>query len=174
MAKAREYIPPHTCEFFVPGIPRPGGSKVSHAVYANGGRPVTKNGRIVTVTRETCKHTAGWRAAVAAAAVEHMKNRPRLFSGNPIAAHFTFYFLRPKSHYFTGKNAGKLRPDAPGVPIVRPDITKLIRSTEDALIGIVYRDDSEIVMQIGLKMYGEEAGCRICITEMVQHKEENQ
>ena len=57
-----------------------------------------------------------------------------------------FTFVRPKSHYRTGRNAHLLRDDAPTRPATIPDLSKLARSTEDALkdAGVI-RDDSLIV-----------------------------
>jgi Holliday junction resolvase RusA-like endonuclease len=55
-----------------------------------------------------------------------------------------FRMPRPKAHY---KASGEIKADAPWFPIVRPDLTKLLRSTEDAMTGIVWHDDSQIVEQ---------------------------
>ncbi len=55
-----------------------------------------------------------------------------------------FTFARPKSHYRSGKNAHLLRDDAPSAPANHsgPDLSKLARSTEDALTDAgVWVDD---------------------------------
>ena len=57
----------------------------------------------------------------------------------------TFYVPRPKGHYKTGKNADVLRDNAPTFPLKKPDVLKLARSTEDAMTGIVWDDDSSSV-----------------------------
>jgi Holliday junction resolvase RusA-like endonuclease len=70
-------------------------------------------------------------------------------------------FPRPKGHYKGGKYGTALKANAPPFPTVRPDATKLIRPAEDALKGILWRDDSQIVTQAATKRYGDQAGCRI-------------
>jgi Holliday junction resolvase RusA-like endonuclease len=39
--------------------------------------------------------------------------------------------------------------------VTRPDVLKLARAAEDALTGIVWRDDSQIVHETLAKVYGE-------------------
>ena len=127
-------------EFQVHGKPKPGGSK--KAFY------IKKLNR--TVVTEACKNQ-DWKNAVAAAGIQAMQDH-KIFD-EPLDVQFLFRFDRPKSHFGTGKNAKKLKPSAPEYPAVRPDTTKLIRSTEDALTGIVWKDDSLIVFQHGTKGY---------------------
>ena len=81
----------------------------------------------------------------------------------PLAVDITFVFVRSKSHFGTGKNAGKLKISAPMYPAKRPDIEKLARSTNDALTGLVWKDDSQIVRLTLQKIYGERSGAQITI-----------
>jgi crossover junction endodeoxyribonuclease RusA len=81
----------------------------------------------------------------------------------PLFVAFTFFQLRPRNHFGTGKNAAILKPSAPRFPAVKPDTTKLIRAAEDALKSICWVDDSQIVHQIGRKVYGDRPGLRIII-----------
>ena len=46
-------------------------------------------------------------------------------------------------------------------PSVKPDLDKLIRSCLDALTGIAYDDDGQVVEIFTRKMYGSEAGLAI-------------
>lgn len=85
-----------------------------------------------------------------------------------LALEATFYEPRPKAHYGTGKNAHVLKATAPMFPTKVPDTTKLVRGIEDAMTGIVYRDDSQIVEQHNRKMYGEPARCEITVRRMAQ------
>lgn len=117
--------------FFVPGIPAPGGSK----------RHIGR-GRII----EDCKRTPAWRQAVAFAAMEA---RCQPLEG-PLTLTVYFAMPRPRGHF---NKAGKLKPSAPMYPTVRPDCTKLLRSTEDALLGICWNDDAQIVTQTVRKIY---------------------
>ena len=77
----------------------------------------------------------------------------------PLAVEFLFQVPRPQGHF--GKR-GLLR-SAPAFPTVRPDVLKLARAVEDALTGVLYRDDSQIVDELLLKRYGERARLRVTI-----------
>ena len=136
--------PKQMIDFWVPGIPQPGGSKKG---FYNPKLGFTK---IVDTNEAKVKP---WRATVSQAAID---SGAALLDG-PLRVRFDFVFPRPKGHF--GKRG--LKVNAPPFHSVRPDATKLIRSTEDALKGILWRDDSQIVTQAATKRYGEQAGCRI-------------
>jgi crossover junction endodeoxyribonuclease RusA len=123
----------------VAGRPAPQGSK----------RHVGKG-----VMVESSKHVAPWRDAVRASAVAEMAKAecPRFVGA--VRVSMVFYFDRPQSHYRTGKHAGVLRDDAPSAPATIPDLSKLIRSTEDALTDAgVWEDDARVVEYIAHKAY---------------------
>ena len=143
-------------EFFVPGVPRPGGSKT--AGYNR------KTGK--SFVREAGKHTADWRAVVSLAASEAMGDRP-LLTG-PLRLDINFYFERPKNHYRTrnGLISDVVKLSAPVYKITMPDRTKLTRSTEDAMTKIVWRDDAQVCDGRLVKRYGEKPGALIIITEL--------
>jgi Holliday junction resolvase RusA-like endonuclease len=63
-----------------------------------------------------------------------------------------FRLPRPKGHY--GRRG--LRPSAPAYPNVMPDLDKLARAILDALTGIVWRDDAQVVRLDVEKIYHEE------------------
>lgn len=64
----------------------------------------------------------------------------------PLVVRMVFTAARPKSHFRTGRNAHLLRDNAPARPAGIPDLSKLIRSTEDALTAAgVWRDDARVV-----------------------------
>lgn len=75
----------------------------------------------------------------------------------PLRLVAVFYRPRPAGHFGSGKNNGVLKASAPPYPDTRPDTTKLLRGVEDALIGIFYRDDAQIVVQEVSKVWGEPA-----------------
>ena len=79
----------------------------------------------------------------------------------PLSLHATFYRPRPASHFGSGRNAGVLKTSAPAYPATRPDTTKLLRAVEDALQGVLYRDDAQIVEQHVSKQWGDPARCEI-------------
>ena len=127
--------------FFVSGTPRPGGSKTI-------GR--TASGELF-LRDAGGKGNAIWRRAVREAARHAMDGRPVLTGPLSLAVHF--WLPRPKSHFGTGKHACRLKPGAPVSHVIAPDATKLLRSTEDALTGIVWVDDSQVVTQLATKNY---------------------
>lgn len=142
-------------DIFVPGVPRPGGSK-------SGSK--SKTGKIAIY--DAGKHTKEWRAIVAMVASEAMKDK-KLLVNIPVRLNITFVMPRPKSHYRTGNFAGILKHNAPYWHTKKPDATKLLRSTEDALTGIIWQDDAQVVYQSISKVYGLKPGANIIISEQV-------
>jgi Holliday junction resolvase RusA-like endonuclease len=137
--------------FWVPGIPQPGGSKRGFFNH--------KTGHVIIT--EDAKRSKDWRASVSQAASQVAKEMLTV----PLKVRFDFVFPRPKGHFGTGKNAGVLRKTAPAFPAGRPDVLKCSRSTEDALTGILWRDDSQIVTEMLTKRYGDQAGAWIRVRE---------
>jgi len=123
----------------VAGLPAPQGSK----------RHV---GRGVMV--ESSKKVKPWRDAVRGEAAAAMLAQGLARFDGPLQLIVTFYFPRPASHYGTGRNAGVLKASAPAAPAVMPDLSKLVRSTEDALTDAgVWADDSRVVLVEARKRY---------------------
>lgn len=139
--------------FRVFGVPRPGGSK-SGMFNRNTGK---------VMIFDSNKRVASWKRLVKKAAKAAYKGP--LLDG-ALRVKVKFYAVRPKSHYGTGRNAGKLKSSAPKYPVVKPDATKLWRSTEDAITGAIWKDDARIVDQYVCKRYGKRAGCKIIISEV--------
>lgn len=140
--------------FDVFGTPAPGGSKNAFRHR--------HTGRIVVVDAGG-KRTKDWRAAVAAAGRIAMNGRGILQP--PLVLTVMFRMPRPKSHL---TSSGKLRRTSPVLPVSRPDLTKLLRSTEDALTGIVWADDSHISEQFVARMYAhpnDQPGARITVSQ---------
>jgi Holliday junction resolvase RusA-like endonuclease len=122
----------------VHGVPGPQGSKTFK------GRAQSGKGIMV----ESSKKVRPWREAVKAAALDKYPDHPLL--DTPLSVGFTFYLARPACHFGTGRNAGILKPSAPLWPSATgsttPDLTKLARSTEDALTDAgIWRDDARVV-----------------------------
>lgn len=127
--------------FFVEGVPAPQGSK-DHV----------GNGRMV----ESSKRLKPWRATVRAAARAAWEGEP--YAG-PVSVDVTFRFLRPKSHYGTGRNAAILKGSAPSHHAYRPDVDKLARAILDALTGVAWSDDSQVVAVHACKRWTD--GCEV-------------
>lgn len=136
-------------------VPAPGGSKTMG---------FRKDGS--AFFRPASKKTTPWRKDVAKAAAQQYSGP--LLAG-PVWMEYTFLFPRPKHHYGTGKNAATLKAKAPYWHTIKPDLTKIIRSTEDALTGIVLQDDCLVCSRNEEKRYcaeGEQPGVIITIAPL--------
>ena len=136
--------------FTVYGIAQPAGSKKA---FHN-----AKTGRTVVV--DDAKGSRSWKTTVSEAALPHLPREPLT---GPLAVSMLFYFPRPKGHYGSGRNAEKVKASAPEWPAVKPDTTKLFRAVEDALSGLVWRDDAQVVHQVAAKRYGHPARCEVSV-----------
>lgn len=138
------------------GTPAPQGSKRAF---------VGKSGR-AHVIESSHDRVKSWRQAVLDAALDEAW--PQL--AGPLQASVTFFIRRPKSHYRTGRNAHLLRDSAPAWPYGKPDLSKLIRSTEDALTdSAIWADDAQVVSYATLaKEWADHRppGARIAITAL--------
>ena len=160
-----------TLSFFCHGKPAPGGSKTVFPVWKSNGRGgwelVLKwmNGRpwpIFRITDDAGKGNKTWRAAVAAQARAWMQSALPVECG--VKVEFIFFLKRPQSHFRTGKFSHILRDDAPKYHLHAPDALKFARSTEDALTGIVWKDDATNVRICSEKRYcgpEDKEGCAI-------------
>jgi len=145
--------------FFVPGIPVPGGSKRAFMMHRKGCPAGRKHNPgachcrpFTTVVDAAGQANKDWRTAVVKFAYEaaHEYGGILPMFSAAISVEFTFWLPRPKGHY----NAkGQLLPSAPEYPTTRPDVLKLARAVEDALTGIIWTDDSLIVHEILEKDY---------------------
>jgi Holliday junction resolvase RusA-like endonuclease len=127
------------------GTPAPKGS----------GRAMMVGGRAVHVPSGSgvnARKLRSWDTAVreAAAACIGLATAPP-FIGVPLRVTIVFRLTRPAGHW----GARGLKPKAPPYPTTKPDLSKLVRSTEDTLTGIVFDDDSRIVSEVLDKVYAE-------------------
>jgi Holliday junction resolvase RusA-like endonuclease len=127
----------------VHGLPAPQGSKSFKGRGTNGKGVMVESSKNVKPWRQDVKH---------AALAEIDRIEPNLWRplDGPLAVAMTFTFVRPKGHWRTGRNAHLLRDTAPARPAGRPDLSKLARSTEDALTGVIWTDDARIVEYLTL------------------------
>lgn len=133
-----------TLRFFVPGVPAAQGSK-KHV------------GKGIMV--ESSAALRPWRDSVTWHARDALAGRPPIPRGTPVSVYLQFQFRRPASHYGTGRNADKLRGDAPLWVAKKPDADKLARAVLDALTAAgVWVDDSQAVHLTVDKLYVETAG----------------
>lgn len=114
-------------QFTVRGLPAPQGSKSF--------KGISRAGKAILV--ESSEKVKPWRQDVVSAACDAIDDQPgfRPFTG-PVHLIIEFFMPRPKG-------APKQRRV---VPDVMPDLSKLVRSTEDALkTAAVWRDDAQVV-----------------------------
>lgn len=108
--------------FFVPGIPAPQGSK----------RPIGRRGGGKIIMVESSPTVKPWRQIIGRTAVE--SGITPLDPGVPCLVHLHFVMPRPKSERKATRPHTK-----------RPDFDKLSRAVLDALTGVAYHDDSQVV-----------------------------
>jgi Holliday junction resolvase RusA-like endonuclease len=114
------------------GTPAPQGSKrfVGHA----------KSGRGIMI--ESSAAVKPWREAVKWAALQKLHEENRLRINGPVRVRMVFTLPRPKS-----AKMGAL-------PSKKPDLSKLVRATEDALTDAgMWEDDARVVVLEAQKLY---------------------
>jgi Holliday junction resolvase RusA-like endonuclease len=132
-------------KFDVAGKPVPRGSKRAFPVRR-------KDGSLgIAVSDTTGERGRMWMAMVQEAARSALPANWVPHAG-PIWLFVVFRLRRPKAHYTT---KGAVKSSAPAHPTVKPDLTKLLRAVEDALTGVVWRDDSQIINQAISKEYAD-------------------
>lgn len=151
--------------FTVLGIAQTAGSKRAFVLKRKDGSFVTRPGSgapVVNVTDDNAK-SKDWRRSVAWAAREVLPRGAELMRG-ALAVQFTFYRSRPKGHFGASglSRAGRESP----YPTTRPDVLKLARAAEDALTGVVWADDAQIVHEVLRKEWGEPARLEVEIDEL--------
>lgn len=119
---------------FVPGVPIPKGSTKAFPFKR-------KNGKMgVAVTAANSK-TKPWQAQVAEIAKREMDWNGAVWKG---AVYLTVHFFMPRPKSLSKRVIFHLK---------KPDLDKLLRSIKDALKGIAYVDDSQVVTTMCTKCY---------------------
>lgn len=135
--------------FTVYGQPQTAGSKRAFPFR----RP---NGSLGTSVTDDNPKSRSWKGMVAHAAREAYQGE--LLDG-PLAVTFTFYRPRCKGHI----GAKGVKASAPRYPTTKPDVLKLARAVEDALTGVIWRDDAQICVERIYKDWGEPARVEITV-----------
>ena len=97
----------------------------------------------------------------------------RVFDG-PLIVMIHCYMPRPKGHYGTGKNAGKLKASAPDVPTTKPDIDNCAKFVLDCLNGLAFHDDKQIIDLHVSKTYSDNPRTIITVQEFNPGKDIHQ
>lgn len=147
-----------TLTFTVLGEPMSKGSKTARVVTDRAtGNVVYRNGRPVTYLHESKSAEKKRHAAGIAEAALLARQRANAHLLRDVALHVTlrFYTASPAYRYGTGRNAGLLKDSAPARPARKPDVDKWARHTLDALTGVLYADDGQVVSLLCEKFYAE-------------------
>jgi Holliday junction resolvase RusA-like endonuclease len=139
-------------EFTVFGQPQTAGSK--KGFY----QPKLKR---VIITDDN-KKSRSWKEQVASAA--HQAYAGPLLR-EALSMTLVFYRVRPKGHF---KSDGTFSKAADCRPKTRPDLLKLTRAVEDALKGVIYVDDAQIVSETLRKRWGEPSRVDVLISENLE------
>jgi len=119
-------------DFFVHGTPIPKGSK----------RALQHKTTKKVVMIEDSKRSRPWQQMVAGSAVAHCD---KMLLG-PVVASLIFWMPAPKT----------IPKEREGTPCVKPDIDKLARVVLDALSGIAWKDDAQVISLLCYKHYATE------------------
>lgn len=133
--------------FTVYGVAQPQGSAKAF---------MPKGARFPVVTSDN-PQLKGWRQLVAHAA-SHALHGAGMLADGPVRICAAFYLPRPKA--LGGK---------PKAHLTRPDVDKLARAIGDALTGVVWRDDAQVVQLKVTKQYagvGESPRAVIAVTPL--------
>lgn len=108
------------------------------------------------ITLDACKGSAVWKKLVANCAGIACRKQGWKITSEALVLIGTFIIKRPQSHYRVSKKLGvaALRDTAPDFHTQKPDALKLMRAVEDAMTGIVYKDDAQIIKTSPLKLWG--------------------
>ena len=133
-----------TIEFRVYGIPQTKGSAKGFAVPNK-----QKPGKFRTIITNDNKKNKPWAQTVSGEAQRHRVDGCP-FEG-PIVLEMVFLMPIPKS----------LPKRAPAFMLKKPDVDKMTRSVKDALSGVLYIDDKQVVHTDVKKMYCEAPGVMV-------------
>ena len=130
-----------SCMFYVTGVPASQGSMIPM---------VNKKTGRAFVIHQRSKELMSWRESVKFSALQAGGTMTR----GACEVRMFFHFMRPKSHR-TSK--GELRKGQSKYATSRgtKDLDKLIRSVLDALTGVLFEDDSQVVYTEASKAYRE-------------------
>lgn len=119
----------------------------------------TKTGK--TIVFKPGRKVRSWERCVREWAVASMSNHTPFLAKDEVECMLLFALRRPSSHY---TKTGSLKRSAPITPNRKPDLDNLVKSTLDAMEGIVFDNDSRITKRITGKVYaelGQPTGCYV-------------
>lgn len=132
--------------FVVDALPKGKGSM--RPIKTKAGKVILAHSRDAVEFQELCS-----RAALRAVEELRAGSREDPKLQGAVAARCVFHLPRPQGHFGTGSKASQLRNSAPEHPAGKPDIDKLLRVVFDAMTGIVFHDDAQVVAIQAIKVY---------------------
>lgn len=131
----------------VQGKPAPKGSSVAFRH--------NKSGALITWASNRAR-LRPWEASIRSAAARARGRHPLL--DGPMDLEVMFFFPQAKSPR-----------SQRACHTVKPDLSKLVRGIEDAMTGVLYRDDAQIVRIAAVKVYSPDgtSGARITVRPYV-------
>jgi Holliday junction resolvase RusA-like endonuclease len=90
----------------------------------------------------------------------------------PVSLNCEFSFPRPNGHYSTAKakvNVVKAR-YTNSLPAKRPDLDNLVKFVTDALNGVFFRDDAQIVTITARKTYSRTGYTQVVVEELAAER----
>lgn len=133
---------------WVPGRPQTAGSKTAVPTAA-GARVIEAGSKASRAAKRS------WRGDLRDAAARALDGR-EWDACQPMTLRCVFVRARPATHLSASGAVKDRFRDAH--PVQRPDTTKLLRAAEDALTGVLWLDDAQIVEQRAWKAYGDQCG----------------
>lgn len=128
-------------ELAVPGTPQPKGSL--KAIPAK-----NPDGTLRIAMKNDNPKTKEWQDLVSFHATSQMRGQ-KPYEG-AVWLSMLFRITRPRTHFMKG---GALRKDLLEEHVDKPDVDKLVRCILDALTGICYVDDCQVVTVTATKLY---------------------
>jgi Holliday junction resolvase RusA-like endonuclease len=152
--------------FTVLGEPMSKGSMTGELVTYGDGSPLIKNGKPLVRVRPNKGRALETNAQGIARVALAARQQAGFGLLRDCAIHVTarFYMPSPAYRYGSGRNAGLLKDSAAARPAKKPDADKLARQLLDAITGVIYADDGQVVSLLCEKHYAE--GDQVPCTEV--------
>jgi len=113
-----------------------------------------RTGKVIVM--DTAKNKDIWQNMVSLMARKAVSEQSWPKQSQAVSLSVVFRFRRPKSHFRSGKNFNVMKATSPLYHTQKPDLTKLVRCLEDALTGVVWNDDCQVIETKACKEWGDE------------------
>lgn len=144
-------------EFRVAGLPVPQGSMKAFV-----------RGKHASIVHDNGANLGAWRNAIAEAAKGALSREGQLAFEGAVKVSALFVLPRPRAHFGV---RGILARFLAILPVRKPDLDKLCRSALDAMTGVLFLDDAQVVELHARKTYTDSPsaapGALIVVSEVV-------